>query len=62
MFEGLFAPGVTLPKREEIPGRVERLVEEALVRIAPFLRASSWVVERRHFTFQTIKAAKPGAT
>ena len=53
VFEGLFAPGVALPTREEIPGRVETLVEQALVRIAPFLRASSWVVERRHFAAQT---------
>ena len=28
------------------------------MRIAPFLRASSWVVERRHFAAQTIKAAQ----
>ena len=58
VFEGLFQADVPLPEREEIPGRVERLVEEALTRIAPFLRASSWVVERRHFTAQTIKAAQ----
>ena len=30
VFEGLFAPGVALPAREEIPERVEALVEEAL--------------------------------
>ena len=30
VFEGLFAPGVALPEREEIPERVEALVEEAL--------------------------------
>ena len=34
------------------------LVEEALKRKAPFMRAASWVVERRHFTAQTIKAAQ----
>ena len=58
VFEGLFAPGVPCPKREEIPERVERLVEETILRMAPFLRASSWLVERRHFTAQTIKAAQ----
>lgn len=58
VFEGLFQAGVPLPEREEIPGRVETLVEEALLRKAPFLRASSWVVERRHFTAQTTKAAQ----
>jgi hypothetical protein len=58
VFEGLFAPGVPLPTREEIAERVEGLVEEAIQRIAPFLRASSWLVERRHFTAQTLKAAQ----
>ena len=58
VFEGLFAPGVALPEREEIPERVERLVEEALKRMAPFLRGASWTVERQHFTAQTIKAAQ----
>ena len=58
VFEGLFAPGEALPEHEAIPERVERLVEEALRRKAPFMRAASWVVERRHFTAQTIKAAQ----
>jgi hypothetical protein len=58
VFEGLFAPGVGLPTREQIPERVEALVELAIRRIAPFLRASSWLVERRHFTAQTVKAAQ----
>ena len=58
VFEGLFAPGEACPEREEIPARVEALVEEALRRKAPFMRAASWVVERRHFTAQTIKAAQ----
>ncbi len=58
VFEGLFAPGVTLPTREELPGRVEAALDDVLKRIAPFLRASQWTVERRHFTAQTIKAAQ----
>jgi RecB family exonuclease len=58
VFERLFAPGVPLPTREEIAERVEGLVEEAIKRIAPFLRASSWLVERGHFTAQTLKAAQ----
>jgi ATP-dependent helicase/nuclease subunit B len=57
VFEGLFAPGEALPTREEIPERVERLVEEVLKRKAPFMRAASWLVERRHFTAQSTKAA-----
>jgi hypothetical protein len=57
VFEGLFAPGRPLPAREEIPARVEALVEEALTRIAPFLRGPQWQVERRNFAALTIKAA-----
>jgi hypothetical protein len=58
VFEGLFGPGVPLPAREEVPERVERLVEDVLTRMAPFLRASRWTVERQHFTAQTVKAAQ----
>ena len=58
VFEGLFAPDVSLPTREEIPERVEAALDDVLKRIAPFLRASQWTVERRHFTAQTIKAAQ----
>ena len=58
VFEGLFAPGVDLPTREDIPERVEAALDDVLKRIAPFLRASQWTVERRHFTAQTIKAAQ----
>jgi RecB family exonuclease len=56
-FEGLFVPGQPLPRPEEIPSLVERLVEEALTRIAPFLRGPQWQVERRNFKALTIKAA-----
>ncbi len=58
LFEGLFAPDVSLPTREEIPERVEAALDDVLKRIAPFLRGSQWTVERRHFTAQTIKAAQ----
>lgn len=57
VFEGLFAQGRPLPAREEIPARVETLVEEALTRLAPFLRGPQWRVERRNFTALTTKAA-----
>jgi hypothetical protein len=57
VFEGLFAPGVPLPAREEIPRRVEALMEEALRRLAPFLRGSQWTVERRNFAALTTRAA-----
>jgi hypothetical protein len=57
VFEGLFHPGVPLPARKEIPQRVERLLDDALQRRAPFMRSSQWSVERRHFATQTTIAA-----
>lgn len=58
VFEGMFRPGVELPATAEIPERVETLLNEAIRRLAPFLRASQWQVERRHLTSETIKAAQ----
>ena len=57
VFEDLFRPGEALPDSSEIPGRVETLLDDAIRRLAPFLRASQWQVERRHFAAETIKAA-----
>ncbi len=58
VFEGLFRPGECLPARDEIPGRVDALLNEAVRRSAPFLSASQWQVERRHFIAGTTKAAQ----
>ena len=58
VFEGLFRPGEAPPDPGDIPGRVETLLEEAIRKLAPFLRASRWQVERRHFKTETIKAAR----
>lgn len=58
VFEDLFRPGEALPDSSEIPGRVESLLEDAIRRLAPFLRSPQWQVERRHFTAETIKAAQ----
>jgi hypothetical protein len=57
VFENLFQPGAALPTPEEIPRRVEALLDEVLKRLAPFLRGSPWSVERRHFAALTTKAA-----
>ncbi len=57
VFDGLFRPGEALPEPGEISGRVETLLDEAIRRLAPFLRVSQWQVERRHFASETIKAA-----
>lgn len=57
VFEGLFRRGEALPDSSEILGRVETLLDDAIRRLAPFLRASQWQVERQHFASETIKAA-----
>ena len=57
VFENLFQPGAALPTPEEIPRRVEALLDEVLKRLAPFLRGSQWSVERRNFAALTTKAA-----
>ncbi len=57
VFEDLFRPGEAPPDSSEILGRVETLLDDAIRRLAPFLRASQWQVERRHFAAETIKAA-----
>lgn len=57
VFEGLFRPGAALPSREAIPRQVEALLEGAMRRAAPFLRASQWQVERRHLAAGIVRAA-----
>lgn len=57
VFETLFAPGRPLPAAAELAPEVERLVDEAIGRLAPFLSLPAWRVERRHFTAQTLRAA-----
>ncbi len=58
VFEALFRPGKTLPGRDEISVKVDALLDQAIRRSAPFLMASQWQVERRHFAAQTSKAAQ----
>lgn len=57
VFEDLFRPGEAPPDSSEIPGRVEALLDDAIRRLAPFLRSSQWQVELRHFTAETTRAA-----
>lgn len=58
VFEGLFRKDAGLPPQAEITGQVERLLDDAIRQLAPFLRASQWDVERRHFAAQTSIAAR----
>jgi ATP-dependent helicase/nuclease subunit B len=46
-----------IPGEEEIRQRVGPLLDEAITRSAPFLRAAQWQVERRHLATETTRAA-----
>jgi hypothetical protein len=58
VFEEIFQPLVPLPDRASLPARVEAALDDALRRIAPFLRAAQWSVERSNLLAGTIKAAE----
>ncbi|MDZ7841710.1 MAG: PD-(D/E)XK nuclease family protein [Gammaproteobacteria bacterium] len=57
VFETLFPSGGPLPGEEEIRRRTGPLLEDAIGRSAPFLRAAQWQVERRHLATETTRAA-----
>jgi hypothetical protein len=46
VFEGLFNPAGNIPDAASIPGAVEKLLNEAIRKRAPFLAGSGWYVER----------------
>lgn len=57
VFEAVFQPLAPLPDRASLPARVEAALDDALRRIAPFMRAAQWSVERSNLLAGTIKAA-----
>ena len=57
VFEELFQSGQPPPEREEITGRVDVLLDDAIRQHGPFLRAAQWQVERRHLASGITKAA-----
>jgi ATP-dependent helicase/nuclease subunit B len=58
VFEEVFPPLVPLPDRASLPVRVEAALDDALCRIAPFMRAAQWSVERSNLLAGTIKAVE----
>ncbi len=58
VFEGLFRPGAELPGRDAVAEHTDALLDEAITRLAPFLRASQWQVERRNLMEGTARAAR----
>jgi len=57
VFEKLFQKDVPIPGREDIPVRVEPLLDDAIRRYGPFLRTSQWQVERHHLAAGIVEAA-----
>jgi len=57
VFEGLFPKEQPAPDSEEIRERVPDLFAGVIRRIAPFLRAPAWHVERRHLQREIFEAA-----
>jgi RecB family exonuclease len=56
VFEKLFAPEITPPGASKIELAVEKLLNDAMLRRAPFLLGSDWYVERRNL-LKEIKTA-----
>jgi len=57
VFEVLFPTGGPLPEERDMYARVDRLLDDAITRAAPFLRAAQWQVERRHLAGEITRAA-----
>lgn len=58
LFEELFRPGAPLPDRGALRSRVGRLLDDAVMHLAPYLRSAQWQVERRHLAEQAARAAE----
>jgi len=54
----LFPAGGPLPEEPDMQARVDRLLDDAITRAAPFLRAAQWQVERRHLAGEITRAAR----
>jgi ATP-dependent helicase/nuclease subunit B len=57
VMEHLFPEQQSIPSEEMIDVSIARLLDDALQSLAPFLRASQWRVEVRHFGAQLRRAA-----
>jgi len=58
VFEILFCPGEDLPLLEMIPERAKTILDDGILKLAPFLRGNQWRVERANLLSGIIKAAQ----
>ena len=57
VFEELFQAFCPIPDRQKVSSQIEPLLDSAIRRHAPFLRAAQWQVERKHLASSISKAA-----
>ncbi len=57
VFEKLFQSGKSVPEKDAILAQAGSLLDDAIRRYGPFLRAAQWQVERQHLETGIIKAA-----
>ncbi len=57
VFENLFIPNKTLPEENRINESVNRLLNEAIIRICPYMLVPEWTTERKHLEGEIITAA-----
>jgi len=57
VFEILFSPDKPLPDPATIPDSAKQILDEAILKYAPFLRGNQWQVERANLLGGTVKAA-----
>lgn len=57
VFEELFQASRPIPDSQDIHSQIEPLLDAAIRRHAPFLRAAQWQVERKHLASSISKAA-----
>ena len=58
VIEHLFPAGSDLPDAADIPDRVRALADQAIRRLAPFLQARHWAVERQRFITEMTETAR----
>lgn len=58
VFEHLFCQDKELPETDEIPDLVNKSLDEAIFKKAPFLRAAQWNIERASLASGTTKAVQ----
>ena len=57
VFEKLFTPGSELPDKETIDSQSKVILDEGILKCAPYLRSNQWQIERANLLSGIVKAA-----